>query len=104
MCFGVPLLQGPQTHRAQRAGELSQEIMFIQLCARLILVKKGKLELLHFLKVVVNNEFLGKSWVEVVHCCLCPVQLQRKRGIYANASYSFVTETEFSQSHPETSQ
>lgn len=81
MRFGVPWLQGAQTHRAQCAGELSQEVMLIQLCARLILVKQGKLELLHFLKVVVNDELLSKSWVEVVHCRLCPVQLQRNRVI-----------------------
>lgn len=81
MCFGVPLLQGPQTHRAQRAGELAQKVVLIQLRARLVLVKQGKLELLHFFKVVVNDKLLGKSWVEVVHSCLCPVQLQRKRGI-----------------------
>lgn len=81
MCFGVPLLQEPQTHRAQCAAELAQEIVLIQLRARLILVEQGKLELLHLFKVVVNDELLGKSWVEVVHGCLCPVQLQRKRGI-----------------------
>lgn len=50
--------------------------MLIQLHARLVLVKQGKLELLHFFKVVVDDELLGKSWVEVVHGCLCPVKLQ----------------------------
>lgn len=72
-----------ETHHAQRAGEFTQEVMLIQLHARLVLVKQGKLELLHFFKVVVDDELLGKSWVEVVHSCLCPVKLQRKkrRGI-----------------------
>lgn len=51
--------------------------MLIQLHAGLVLVKQGKLEFLHFFKMVVNNKLLGKSWVEVVHSCLCPVKLQR---------------------------
>lgn len=62
--------------------------MLIQLCARLVLVKQGKPELLHFFEVVVNNKLLGEGRVEVVHSCFCPVELQRQKkngqsGIYA---------------------
>lgn len=67
------------THHAQRAGEFAQEVMLIQLHARLVLVEQGKLELLHLFKVVVNDKLLGKHWVEVVHSCLGPVELQRKK-------------------------
>lgn len=72
--------QAAETHRAQCARELAKEVMLIQLRARLVLVKQGKLELLHFFKVVVNNKLLGEGWVEIVHSCLCPVELQRQKN------------------------
>lgn len=49
--------------------------MLIQLRTGLVLVKQGKLELLHLLKVVVQHELLGEGWVEVVDGCFCSVKL-----------------------------
>lgn len=54
--------------------------MLIKLCAGLILVKQGKLELLHLLEVVVEDELLGERGVEVVDGSFCPVVLAEGRG------------------------
>lgn len=71
--------RGP-AHRAQAAGELAQEIMLFQLCAGLVLVKQGELELLHFLEVVVKDELLGERGVEVVDRGFRPVILAEGQG------------------------
>lgn len=71
--------RGP-AHRAQAAGELAQEIMLIELCAGLVLVKQGELELLHLLKVVVEDELLRERGIEVVDGSFCPVVLAKGRG------------------------
>lgn len=69
-----------QAHRAQAAGELAQEIVLIELCAGLVLVKQGELELLHLLKVVIEDELLGECRVEVVDSSFCPVILAEGQG------------------------
>lgn len=68
-----------ETYHAQGAREFSQEVMFIQLHARFVLVKESKLQLLHFFKVIINDKLLGEGWVEVIHGCLCPVNLQLEK-------------------------
>lgn len=67
-------------HRAQAAGELAQEIMLVELRAGLVLVEQGELELLHLLKVVVKDKFLGECRIEVVDCSFCPVVLVEGQG------------------------
>lgn len=67
-------------HRAQAAGELAQEIMLVQLSAGLVLVEEGELELLHLLKVVVEDELLGERGVEVVDRGFRPVILAEGQG------------------------
>lgn len=52
--------------------------MLVKLHAGLVLVEQGKLELLHLLKVVVEDELLGECGVEVVDCSFCPVVLAEK--------------------------
>ena len=54
--------------------------MLFQLCAGLVLVEQGELELLHFLKVVVEDELLGECRVEVVDGSFCPVILANRQG------------------------
>lgn len=62
--------------------------MLVELCAGLVLVEQGKLELLHLLKVVVEDELLGECGVEVVDGSFCPVVLAEagKRGSEFNPS------------------
>lgn len=83
MTYGSTALTPPSwrspAHRAQAAGELAQEIMLLKLRAGLVLVKQGKLELLHLLKMVLKDELLGESGVEVVDCSFCPVILAEGR-------------------------
>lgn len=71
--------RGP-AHRAQAAGELAQEIMLVESRAGLVLVEQGELELLHLLKVVVEDELLGERGVEVVDGRFCPVVLAEGQG------------------------
>lgn len=78
--------RGP-AHHAQAAGELAQEIMLVELHAGLVLVEQGKLELLHLLKVVVEDELLGEGGVEVVDRSFRPVVLA-ERGRGGNRSQS----------------
>lgn len=54
--------------------------MLVELCAGLVLVEQGELELLHLLKVVVEDELLGESGVEVVDGSFCPVILAGRQG------------------------
>lgn len=54
--------------------------MLIQLCAGLVLVEQGELELLHLLKVVVEDELLGERGVEVVDGGFRPVILAEGQG------------------------
>lgn len=72
--------RGP-AHHAQAAGELAQEIMLVELRAGLVLVEQGELELLHLLKVVVEDELLGECGVEIVDCSFCPVVLAEGQGM-----------------------
>ena len=87
MTYGGTALTPPSwrspAHRAQTAGEMAQEIVLLELRAGLVLVEQGKLELLHLLKVVVKDELLGESRVEVVDCSFCPVILAggRETGV-----------------------
>lgn len=77
-CLALSTWRVP-AHRAQAAGELAQEIMLFELCAGLVLVEQGELELLHLLKVVVEDKLLGECGVEVVDGSFCPVVLERGR-------------------------
>lgn len=71
--------RGP-AHHAQAAGELAQEIMLVELRTGLVLVEQGELELLHLLKVVVEDKLLGECGVEVVDCRFRPVVLAEGQG------------------------
>lgn len=53
--------------------------MFVKLGAALVLVKQGKLELLHLLEVIVHLEFYPKHRVQVVHSSLRPTKLPKER-------------------------
>lgn len=53
-------------HHPQRAGEISQEVMLIQLVAAFVLIEHGKLKLLDLLKVIIHLELYSKHGVQVV--------------------------------------
>lgn len=78
---GLPSFWGDLAHRAQATGELAQEVMLIKLHAGLVLIEQGELELLHLLKVVVEDELLGEGRAKVVDGRFCSVVLAEGRGM-----------------------
>lgn len=60
--------------------------MLVELCAGLVLVEQGELELLYLLKVVVEDELLGESGVEVVDGGFCPGVLAGRQGSRGQSS------------------
>ena len=69
------LKQAKSVHLSHSTLHFSQEVSFLQTAVFAVDVVHFKLQLLHHLKVVVDDKLLGEAWIKAVVYFLCPANL-----------------------------